>query len=603
MVFRHFATKVELYAAILDHKACADGGLKDPGELIADAIERKDDRAVFETLAFEALQHHDRDPEFQRLLLYSALEEHELAQMFWERTVLQVYGLLSSYISERQRDGVFREINPLVAVRAFIGMIIHHSLNNNLWDKQRMLLNLSNEQAAREFTEILLTGIVIDSPKACKHLASCCQYQNKQEKEMIPLQKLRLLAFLIAMPAIGTFLVSCGKSKAEPNQAVDPATRPSLLSFRSQPRQPYRASCRAFLKRPEALPRTSRRMWLRTVAGKVVSIGVDLGSFVKQGSVLVRLDDRDARIRLQQAEAQVAQARSAVRQAEARIGLRSGQNFDPMRVAEVRNAQVALELAEKNLQRFQRLIESGDVSRSQYDAQKAQRDQLQQQYESQLAQAQQNFAAVQTARAAVDSAQSQVAAARKAIADAVVLAPMSGYVSDRPVALGEYVTTSSKIVTIVRTNPLRMKIDIPEQAIGQVQPGQSVSLSVSALPDRSFNGRVARVSPSVTATSRTLTVEAEVENGDSTLKPGQFATVRILLAESSPAVLVPARAVLTEGGSSRVFVIKNGRVDQRLVQLGQTEGDLIEIRSGVAADEPVATSNLEQLSDGVEVSQ
>jgi AcrR family transcriptional regulator len=159
MLFRHFATKVELYSAILDHKAGADGGLKDPGQMIADAVSRKDDRAVFETLAFEALQHHDRDPEFQRLLLYSALEEHELAKMFWERTVLQIYGLLSSYISERQRDGAFREVNPYVVVRAFVGMIIHHSLNNNLWDKPRTLLNISNEQAAREFTEILLAGI------------------------------------------------------------------------------------------------------------------------------------------------------------------------------------------------------------------------------------------------------------------------------------------------------------------------------------------------------------------------------------------------------------------------------------------------------------
>ena len=160
MVFRHFATKVELYAAILDHKACADGGLKDPGQLIADAVNRKDDRAVFETLAFEALQHHDVDPEFQRLLLYSALEEHELAQMFWESTVFQIYELLSSYVSERQRDGAFREVNPYVIVRGFIGMIIHHSLNNNLWDKPRSLLNISNEVAAREFTSILLNGIV-----------------------------------------------------------------------------------------------------------------------------------------------------------------------------------------------------------------------------------------------------------------------------------------------------------------------------------------------------------------------------------------------------------------------------------------------------------
>jgi multidrug efflux pump subunit AcrA (membrane-fusion protein) len=340
-----------------------------------------------------------------------------------------------------------------------------------------------------------------------------------------------------------------------------------------------------------------------SVAGKVVAIGVDLGSYVKQGVVLVRLDDRDARIRLQQAEAQVAQARSAARQAEARIGLRAGQAFDPLRVADVQSVRVNLELAEKNLRRFERLVETGDVSRSAYDQQKAQRDQLQQQYEVQLTVAQQNYAAVQTARSAIDSAQTQITSARKAIADAVVLAPLSGYVSDRPVALGEYVTTSSKIVTIVRTNPMRMKIDIPEQAISEVQTGQSVSITVSAYPEQKFNGRIARVSPSITATSRTLTVEAEVDNGNNILKPGQFATVRILLPQSDAAVLVPLRSVLTESGTSRVFVIKDGRANQRLIQLGQTEGDLVEIRSGVAANETVATSNIERLSDGVAITQ
>lgn len=420
---------------------------------------------------------------------------------------------------------------------------------------------------------------------------------------MISSHKVKLAILVFAVAATGSFIVSCGKSKAKTDQQKDgtnPA-QPAVVQVTTAPaisRQLPR-----FFEATGSLAADEQTDVAPTVAGKVTAISVDLGSFVKQGSVLVRLDDRDARIRLQQAEAQVSQAKSSVRQAEARIGLRSGQSFDPARVAEVRNAQVALELAEKNLRRFEKLIESGDVSRSALDQQKAQRDQLQQQYEVQLTQARQNYAAVQTARATVDSAQTQVTAARKAIADAVVLAPMSGYVSDRPVALGEYVTTSSKVVTIVRTNPMRMKIDIPEQAIGEVQPGQSVSLTVSAYPDRTFNGRVARVSPSVTATSRTLTVEAEVENGDSTLKPGQFATVRILLPQSEPAVLVPMRAVRTEAGTSRVFVIKDGRVDQRLVQLGQTEGDLVEIRSGVAADEVVATSNLELLSDGVAVTQ
>jgi AcrR family transcriptional regulator len=158
MVFRHFANKEELYAAILDHKACSSV-IWDPTELVAAAILEKDDRAVFEGVALGALEAHEQDGEFQRLLLHSALEEHELARMFWERTVLQFYEFLGEYIQQRQRDGVFRKVNPKIVVRALIGMIIHHSLNNNLWDKPRQLLNISNEEAAREFTEILLRGI------------------------------------------------------------------------------------------------------------------------------------------------------------------------------------------------------------------------------------------------------------------------------------------------------------------------------------------------------------------------------------------------------------------------------------------------------------
>jgi hypothetical protein len=93
------------------------------------------------------------------LLLYSALEEHELARMFWEKFVLRVYHFLGGYIRGRQRDGVFGDVDPRIVVRAFIGMIVHHSLNNNLWDRDRRLLRISNQKAAREFTNILLHGI------------------------------------------------------------------------------------------------------------------------------------------------------------------------------------------------------------------------------------------------------------------------------------------------------------------------------------------------------------------------------------------------------------------------------------------------------------
>ena len=164
MVFRHFATKEELYAAILDHKACT-GDRFEPEEMAADGIERKDDRAVFESLALGALNHHEKDPEFQRLLLHSALEKHELAQMFFDKFVRRVYEFLGGYIRERQREGALIEMDPAIVVRSFVGMVMHHSLNNNLWDPDRRLLNLSNEAAAKYFTDLLLKGITTPAAK------------------------------------------------------------------------------------------------------------------------------------------------------------------------------------------------------------------------------------------------------------------------------------------------------------------------------------------------------------------------------------------------------------------------------------------------------
>jgi len=163
MVFRHFATKEELYTAILDHKALV-GGMEDPRQLLAPAIRRKDDRAVFEGLANAMMRHHEKDTEFLRLLTRSALEEHRLAEMFWDRSVRRMYEFLVTYIRERQRDGAMSEIDPPIIVRVFAGMVIHHSLDNNLWGKTRSLLDISNQRAAREFTDILLRGIKAPAP-------------------------------------------------------------------------------------------------------------------------------------------------------------------------------------------------------------------------------------------------------------------------------------------------------------------------------------------------------------------------------------------------------------------------------------------------------
>jgi AcrR family transcriptional regulator len=161
MVFRHFANKDELYKAILDHKAC-DGGMTVfpwESELFTQLMAAKDDYGVFYNLALNALENHKRDFDFVRLLLHSALEGHELAEMFFEQFVSRMYEFIGGYLKLRQEDGAIREIDARIFVRSFLGMLIHHSLSNLLWDPNRRLLDISDESAAHEFATILLNGI------------------------------------------------------------------------------------------------------------------------------------------------------------------------------------------------------------------------------------------------------------------------------------------------------------------------------------------------------------------------------------------------------------------------------------------------------------
>lgn len=356
------------------------------------------------------------------------------------------------------------------------------------------------------------------------------------------------------------------------------------------------------------------------VAGKIVSVNFDVGSFVAKGSVLVKLDPRDAQIRLEQAEAQVEQQRSAVeqavaalRQAQVRLGVKDGETFDINTFSQVKSITAQLVLAEKELARAEKLFASGDLSKSTLDQRRSQRDALLGQLDEARSTAavavraiNSAEAAVATAKSGVATAETQVDQAKKALADTSIYAPISGYVSERVADPGEYISPSApntKIATILRTSPLRLKIDVPEQSIGKVAVGQGISLQTSAYPDRNFAGRVARILPNLNASARTLTVEAEVPNSDGLLKPGQFATVRITQSKPENAVMVPASAVKAEGDTNYIFVVKDGAAHQQFVQLGLLENDMIQIKAGVSEGDVIATSNLNALSDGILVRQ
>ena len=353
------------------------------------------------------------------------------------------------------------------------------------------------------------------------------------------------------------------------------------------------------------------------VSGQVIATPVNVGTFVRQGTVVARLNDRDARLRLQQATAGVKQTLAGVRQAEARLGLLAGGSFNASAIPEVRaaganydQAVAQLRLAEANESRYRDLVTTGDVAQSVYDQYRTQRDtaraqvnNARQQLEAAINTARQSNEAIRTAEAAVESARSQVSIAQKAVADTTVRSPYAGYVSNRPVARGEYVTPSSVIVTVLRTNPIKLQLLVPEAEAPHITAGMSVSLEVDAHKDRKFAGQVVAVNPAIDPVSRSATIEVAVENGDNALRSGMFATAQILRSTGNAAVFVPRAAVFSDQNtqSYRVFVIEGEFAKLRVVQLGADEGETIQILSGVNADELVATSNLGQLYEGARV--
>jgi AcrR family transcriptional regulator len=160
IIFRHFATKSDLYAAIIDRKANSAGMIALRNSL-AEAMEQRDDRQVFENLAFHMLEFHERDDTAMRLLLYSALEGHELAEMITRNYILKTHQQLAEYVKARMADGVFRRVDPMVAVRGFMGMVIGHVMNKKffLCPGGPMRLNITNRQAAAAFTDIFLASM------------------------------------------------------------------------------------------------------------------------------------------------------------------------------------------------------------------------------------------------------------------------------------------------------------------------------------------------------------------------------------------------------------------------------------------------------------
>jgi membrane fusion protein, multidrug efflux system len=394
-------------------------------------------------------------------------------------------------------------------------------------------------------------------------------------RRIIPLGLAGVLAVLLVSTACST-----GDAKTK-DQAAAPAK--IAVAAATAVEQPLAR----FIRSTGTLMAEEQAEVAAETAGRVVAAPIERGTPVAQGAELVRLSPVETDAQLKEADANAAQI-------EARLGLGAGRDFDVNAVPEVQNAKAASELAQSEFERIRSLLDQHVVSQSEYDQRRAQLEVARQQLDAAKNAAAQQYQSLRAARARVELA-------RKAFADTTVRSPFAGVVAQRLVSAGDYVTKGTKVAVVVRVNPMRVQLTVPEQFVAAIAVGQPVIFDVDAYPGRPFEGRVKFVAPALQADQRALVVEATVPNASGELKPGLFATARIEQPARTPGVMVPAAAVQTSAGTSRVFVVAGDRVEERIVTTGQTSGDLIEIAKGLRAGERVATSNVSQLADGAAV--
>ena len=314
------------------------------------------------------------------------------------------------------------------------------------------------------------------------------------------------------------------------------------------------------------------------VPGRVSELPVDLGSPVRKGQVLARLDPTDFRLRVEQAEA-------SLRQVRAGLGLPPDgpeEQVDPEKTAAVREARAVLEEARLSRDRLKQLWEKNYVARAEFDAARARFQVAEGRYQAALEE-------IRNRQELLAERRSGLSLARQQLADAVLHAPIEGAVRERRASVGEYLAAGAPVVALVRVHPLRLRVAVPERDASSVRIGQVVRVRLEG-DVTEHSGRVARLSPSIQELSRTLIVEAEVANPNGRLRPGAFARAEIVVEADRSAVIVPAAAIVTFAGVERVFVVADGRAVERRIRTGRRAGDRVEVLEGLSTGDPVVVS-------------
>ena len=350
------------------------------------------------------------------------------------------------------------------------------------------------------------------------------------------------------------------------------------------------------------------------VTGYIKRLGADLGDFVKEGQMLVEVDAPELNAALEGARASVSQAESSLNVAESNLA--SAQAAVISQQANLVKAQAVAKNDGRNADRFNSLHEQGFIAAMERDNAKTNAESSQAGLNA--AQAQLDVAKVQVetarsqvalAKSNVDGAKASMKIAQTNLDNTRITAPFAGYISQRNLYSGASVNsqaagTSNSSIGIMVLQDLRIvkvQVEVQERDISRVKIGSVAKVYVDAYPGRVFDAKAVRIVHALDPRTRTLGVEMEITNTDGVLKPGMYARVELVIDHHPKAVLIENEAIRNEGDVTVVFVVNQGVVSRKVINVGVTQGTLVEVVKGLTGVEQVIVEGKELVREGQKV--
>jgi HlyD family secretion protein len=315
------------------------------------------------------------------------------------------------------------------------------------------------------------------------------------------------------------------------------------------------------------------------VSGKVSQIYFELGQTVKQGDVLFKLDDRDARLNLEQAEAGLNMTRTSLD-------------------SSLKTAETNYLDAKRDYERLKRLYDKEIGSKQDLDSAESRYQLAEDTYNSAKLAAQNGTT---NARAQLEKARLAYEIAKTQLDYMVMRAPISGIIATKDLKIGQYVGASVTVATLADLSALTVETNVPEAQINRIKLGDQVEVSVKSISEQPFTGKIYAIAPAVDSTTLNYPVKIQVVNPQNQLKSGMFATVKLTLDQAERVLAVPLAALGEEAGRKYVFTVNRGVAVKRMIKTGLSDDQMVQVIEGLSENEAVAVKGLDQLKAGSKV--